>query len=217
MGYNLFFNFTINSEDSRLEIRVPPLKERLMQLEVLCRQVSPTSIQWRFDPICFLRVKGGHIQDNLADFDCISDVAAAAGVRRCITSFMDHYGKIKKRRSRAGGLTFVDPPMEKKVEVLCHMEEQLERRRIGLFACCEKQVLDMLPAVSHVRGSSCIPNDLLMDLYGGNISLKRDLGQRIQKGCGCRASRDIGSYRLHPCFHNCLFCYANPSADRPGK
>jgi DNA repair photolyase len=216
-GYNLFFNFTINSEDPRLEPQVLPLKDRLKQLETLCQQVAPMSVQWRFDPICFYRVDRGHLQDNLSDFDGIAHVAAAAGVRRCITSFMDHYPKIKKRLPRAGGLIFVDPPMEKKLEVLCQMEEQLETRHIGLFACCEKQVLEMLPGFSSVGGSSCIPNDLLMELYGGKIPLKRDFGQRTQRGCGCRASRDIGSYRFHPCFHNCLFCYANPSGDRAEK
>jgi DNA repair photolyase len=24
----------------------------------------------------------------------------------------------------------------------------------------------------------------------------------------------VGSYALHPCHHNCLFCYANPACDR---
>jgi hypothetical protein len=212
-GYHLFFNFTINSEELRLEPCVPPLKERLKQLKTLCRQVVPECVQWRFDPICFFRLKGGRMRDNLADFDSIGDAAAEAGVRRCITSFMDHYPKIKKRLARAGGLAFVDLPPKKKVEVLCYMEDQLEPRQIDLFACCEKAVLDTLPYTSRVKGSSCIPNDLLMELYGGKVSLKKDPGQRIQKGCGCGVSRDIGSYRFHPCFHNCLFCYANPSAD----
>ena len=34
MGYNLFFNFTVNSDDALLEPRVPPLKERLRQLDI---------------------------------------------------------------------------------------------------------------------------------------------------------------------------------------
>ncbi|MBL7195302.1 MAG: DUF1848 family protein, partial [Desulfobacterales bacterium] len=36
MGFNLFFNFTINSDSPILEPNVPPLKERLKQLEYLC-------------------------------------------------------------------------------------------------------------------------------------------------------------------------------------
>ena len=216
-GYNLFFNFTINSEDHYLEPQVPSLKERLKQLETLCRRVAPRSVQWRFDPICFYRLENGVLKDNLTDFDRIAEIAASVGVERCVTSFMDYYPKIKKRMSRAGRLSFVDPPMGIKVEVLCHMEEQLERYHMTLFTCCEKAVLARLPESSRIGGSSCIPNDLLMDLFGGKISMQRDLGQRLQKGCGCFTSRDIGSYRFHPCFHNCLFCYASPSANRPKK
>ena len=40
---------------------------------------------------------------------------------------------------------------------------------------------------------------------------RRDTGQRVQKGCGCKVSVDIGVYHQHPCYHNCLFCYANPT------
>ncbi|MBW2737316.1 MAG: DUF1848 family protein, partial [Deltaproteobacteria bacterium] len=61
-----------------------------------------------------------------------------------------------------------------------------------------------------ITKSSCIPNDLLMKLFGGSLSLNKDSGQRIKNGCGCKVSADIGSYSLHPCYHNCLFCYANP-------
>ena len=73
--------------------------------------------------------------------------------------------------------------------------------------------MDILPASAGIRQSACIDNHRLKALYGGPISLKQDRGQRVKAGCGCRESIDIGSYHLHPCFHNCLFCYANP-ADR---
>ena len=45
-----------------------------------------------------------------------------------------------------------------------------------------------------------------------NISLRKDTGQRVKAGCGCTVSVDIGSYRQQPCYHNCLFCYANPAS-----
>ena len=51
---------------------------------------------------------------------------------------------------------------------------------------------------------------LLAKIYGNDISLGKDYGQRVKKGCGCGASVDIGSYNLQPCYNNCLFCYANP-------
>jgi hypothetical protein len=78
-------------------------------------------------------------------------------------------------------------------------------------------VLNALPSGSNIRKSSCIPNDLFVKIFGGDLSFKRDTGQRSLKGCGCMISVDIGSYHLHPCYHNCLFCYANPSPRIFGK
>jgi len=30
-------------------------------------------------------------------------------------------------------------------------------------------------------------------------------------------AKDIGDYSAHPCFHNCLFCYANPTPVKRGN
>jgi hypothetical protein len=90
------------------------------------------------------------------------------------------------------------------------MESRLAALNIRLFTCCEKDLVEALPATSSVTHSSCIPNDLLMKIYYGRLSLRKDTGQRVKAGCGCKVSVDIGSYRRQPCYHNCLFCYANP-------
>jgi len=81
-----------------------------------------------------------------------------------------------------------------------------------------KEVIDALPLDCGITKSSCIPNDLLVEIFGGRLSMRKDSGQRIKSGCGCKVSIDIGSYSWHPCYHNCLFCYANPAikAWRPG-
>ncbi len=215
MGYHLFFNFTINSESSLLEPNVPVLSDRLAQLAELCRRFGKRTILWRFDPICYYKTGNTEIKHNLDDFKRIADHAGECGVERCITSFMDHYPKIGKRVSSINGFSFIDPLNEKKIEILVRMEKRLAQRGICLFTCCEKELSEMLPKESTIKGSSCIPNDLLVELYGGRLSLKKDRGQRIEKGCGCKESKDIGSYHLHPCFHNCLFCYANPGKRLP--
>jgi hypothetical protein len=123
---------------------------------------------------------------------------------------MDHYPKIQKRTASINGFSFIDPPDEKKKEILLNMEKALRVKKIRLQTCCEKKLLETLPEYSTITKSACVPNDFLEDLFGGNLSLKRDKGQRIYDGCGCMVSVDIGSYHLHPCFHECLFCYANP-------
>lgn len=217
MGYNLFFNFTINSHDRLLEPHVPPLADRLAQLTELGKRFGAQIINWRFDPICFYKNQGGKILNNLGDFSLIAGQAGDCGIKRCITSFMDNYHKIQKRVSALKGFYFIDPPLEKKITFLLKMEQHLAQLQISLFTCCEKSLTAQLPEESTILPSACIPNDFLMELYGGKLSLRKDSGQRINSGCTCRISIDIGVYHLHPCFHNCLFCYANPVAPESGQ
>jgi hypothetical protein len=212
-GYCLFFNFTVNSRSPLLEPRVPPLENRLSQLEALSHRFGAQSINWRFDPLCFYRKNGGSVENNLADFSVIARRAHRAGVTRCITSFMDHYPKIRRRLAAVPGFSFVDPSPVEKAAILLRLETRLRPLQIELTTCCEKDILQRLPAETKIRPSACISNTLLTELYGGNISLKRDTGQRRRQGCGCQVSVDIGSYRDQPCDHGCLFCYANPRGD----
>ena len=209
-GFHLFFNFTLNSDAPRLEPRVPTLAERLRQLECLSSRFDSRAINWRFDPVCFYKINGSRIKNNLHDFTRIADKAARCGISRCITSFMDDYAKIRKRIKSITGFSFTSPSPEKKVSILQEMEKKLRPDKIRLYTCCEKELLDLLPTNPGIDSSACIPNNLLVELYGGNLSVKKDCGQRVNKGCGCKVSSDIGSYHLHPCYHSCLFCYANP-------
>jgi len=211
-GYHLFFNFCINSESALLEPGLPSLKKRLAQLELLCRRHDPRSVQWRFDPICFYRNGGTQIRDNLKNFGIIAQKASALGVTRCITSFMDMYPKIQKRIASGSAVEFVDIPVRRKINILTDMCAILTPLEISLETCCEGELLDQIEDDLPVGKSACIPNDRLMALYGGRISLAKDQGQRRKAGCGCMKSVDIGSYKRQPCYHNCLYCYANPAA-----
>jgi len=211
MGYHLFFNFTLNSEAKLLEPNLPPLMERIEQARELARLFGPETVQWRFDPICFYRDGNGRTGNNLGDFMNIAEKLAGFGIRRCITSFADIYAKVKTRTAKMDDFEFIDPPMATKVRVVEKMAARLKNLGISLYTCCEKDLIDALPESTTVRPSACIPNRYLVELFGGALSYRKDSGQRGAKGCGCNASRDIGDYDAHPCFHNCLYCYANPA------
>jgi hypothetical protein len=210
-GYRLYFNFTVNSDAPLLEPNVPPLADRLAQLAYLCRTFDPRAVTWRFDPVCFYSPGPGDRCDNLSDFDRIAKTAAECGVKRCITSFMDDYAKIRRRVAALPGFSLIAPSMEEQKAIIQDMHGKLDDLGIALQTCCEKAVLESLPTGLGVEASACIPNALLMEIYGGRLPLGKDAGQRVKQGCGCNVSTDIGSYALHPCYHNCLFCYANPA------
>lgn len=214
LGYRLFFNFTINSPHPALEPRMPPLEERLEQLKLLADTYGPESIQWRFDPICFYKDASGAEKNNLDQFEVIAHSAQKAGVQVCITSFADLYRKVRIRFERHSPLELVDSSMDRKVEIISALAAHLVPMGIQLHLCCEKEVLESMPTHVPVIASACIPSDKLIQLYGPGISWAKDKGQRIDAGCTCGVSKDIGSYALHPCDHNCLYCYARPAIDR---
>jgi len=209
MGYNLYFHFTLNSDDRILEPNLPSLKDRLRQLELMTKRFSPKNLNWRFDPLCFYK-KDEMLKNNLGDFSLIAETAACCGIEKCTISFMDHYSKIAERISAWKRLEFFDPSMPQKIKIALRMEKILSKKGIRLSACCENELIEGLPPESGIRKSSCVPNDLFVREFGGSLSTSRDRGQRIKQGCGCKVSVDVGVYHLHPCFHDCLFCYANP-------
>ncbi len=212
VGYKLFFHFTINSAVSILEPGLLPLEQRIEQAGKLAKLVGPGAVCWRFDPICFFRQGDGPIQDNLGDFDKIASRLAESGISRLTVSFLDYYAKISRRLSKHPGLAFVLPDAARQAEILNDLAQRAAPLGLELFTCCEKQAFDALPEGSAIRAGACIDHGLLESLYGPGLSRRPDKGQRTKAGCFCNESRDIGSYNLQPCGHNCLFCYANPAA-----
>lgn len=209
-GHRLFFHFTINSRSDLLENGVPSLSERLDQLAELCRRFDSHAVTWRFDPILFYkRVAGNKTEHNLADFNNIAAKIAASSVERCITSFADAYQKAVRRMARAG-LMFVESQDAQKVTILTRMENRLKSLNIKLSVCCEEAILKMIGPETEIAPAACIDHALLQRLFGGELSFLRDRGQRQKAGCQCHKAVDIGDYTAHPCYHHCLYCYANP-------
>ncbi len=219
LGFHLYFNFTINSTSDLLEPGLPSLKKRLDQLRILSEEFGSRSISWRFDPICFFRMNHkGPLKNNLCDFQHISEKAALLKIKKCVTSFFDPYRKIEKRLDRLSRvhhqkIRFVIPSPEKKKQVIQRMETHLREKGLDLYLCCEKDLYTNLKPDTTVKQNSCIDGHLLRRLYGGTPDIQKDYGQRSKQGCQCTRSIDIGSYDMHPCSHNCIFCYANPEID----
>ncbi|MBF0452061.1 MAG: DUF1848 family protein [Candidatus Magnetomorum sp.] len=213
MGYHFYFHFTINTPSEILEPGVPSLEDRLNQLRSLCSLAGPEVINWRFDPICRYQTLDHHgkltIFDNLNGLDNIARTVSDVGIKRCVISFMDDYRKIHTRLKQLPYFQFIKFTIKEQVEIILCIENKLKEYGLQLFVCCEKDLLNALPQTSGIKANSCIPGDFLMKHYGGQLTVKKDYGQRIKQGCECSASRDIGDYVCHPCLHQCLYCYAN--------
>nr|NJM01899.1 DUF1848 domain-containing protein [Desulfobacula sp.] len=97
------------------------------------------------------------------------------------------------------------------------MEKHLSKLGMQLSLCCEKELFSGLGKGAGILENACVDGRLLKRNFGGTPETGRDYGQRSRQGCRCTRSIDIGSYDEHPCFHNCLFCYAAPDMDNKIK
>jgi hypothetical protein len=216
-GFHLFFNFTINTPVNLLEPGLPELSARLDQVRHIAQDLTPEHIAWRFDPICFYE-KGGRVLNNLDAFESIAGQLSQLGIKQCITSFYDPYKKVTARIKRMAGsgrpmLKFIDPGMDRKADIIRSMAQFLTPLGMDLFLCCEKELMDAAGLHRYASFNACINGRLYKTLFGGNPETRGDYGQRRKQGCQCTKSFDIGSYEDHPCFHNCLFCYARTGFD----
>lgn len=198
--YNLCFQFTINN-CKRLEPRVKPLHDRLVQLEKLAGEFNPATIIWRFDPIVFWR-EGEELKDNLTSFEIILEKAASLGIKRCFFSFANWYEK-SIRRARKYGLDYVVPSREKMIQVSTQLADLCKKKGVRMFSCCNDQLL----SVPNVLKGHCIDGELLSRLFMEKCSIAK---APSREQCGCMKSRDIGDYRTQPCKHACIYCYATP-------
>lgn len=216
-GFHLFFNFTINTPLKELEPGLPDLSSRLEQIRRIAREFSPVQIAWRFDPICFYE-KGSKVFNNLDAFEYIAGQLSQLGIKQCITSFYDPYKKVSARIQRMGGsggpgLKFIDPGVERRADIIRSMAQFLTPLGMALSLCCEKELMDAAGLHADASPNACINGHLYKTLFGGEPEIRADYGQRRKKGCKCTKSFDIGSYEDHPCYHNCLFCYARTGFD----
>ena len=196
--YNCYFLFTVNDMPA-LEPGTITLAARLDQAAELTARYGSRRIGWRFDPIVFRHE--GPVMD-IDTFKRIADGMAKAGISRVIFSFLDMYGKVKKRNEQLQ-LHLYDPPRDVKFNYATKLAEAAVEYGMTLESCCED-----FDGIENISRAACIDGHLLAELAGEPAETMKDAGQREK--CACTLSRDIGSYRDMPCPNGCLYCYANP-------
>lgn len=205
-GYPYVFLITLTGYPRVLEPLVPSAAEALRFFEELAGRIGRRRIAWRYDPLIFTPATGpafhernfAHLADRLAPF-----------VSRAIVSFFDPYPKALRRLRQAG----VDPAAvpgspRQRAELLAFMAGVAGRLGLEIQTCAEPDPAGGPPAGAcpppAVAAGKCIDTELLNDLFGLQLTYRKDPAQRPL--CRCQLSVDIGSYGS--CRHGCLYCYA---------
>jgi len=198
------FHLTINgfsgSAKSLLEPGSPDTEEALKMARLLSEEFGPEKILWRFDPIIFSNLTPP--EERLEAFSQLAGQIRGV-TQRCYVSFVDLYGKVKRRFDAveaSGKIRFNKPELSEQVAFLENLKTIATPAGIQLFTCCEDEVG---AAVGLPKGH-CIDAELLRQLFPYEEFPTQMRPTRPQ--CGCYISRDIGAY--HTCRHACLYCYA---------
>jgi len=199
------FHFTINAYRGRAKLlfepNAPDFPDAFQTAKYLSDRYGMETVLWRFDPIIFSGISSP--EERLNTFRQLAEGLEGI-VSRCYTSFVDLYGKVQRRferLSKVHSVNFIKPTIGEQVEFVQKISAIAENHGIKIFTCCE----DDVARAPDVSKGHCIDAELLQRLYPDRQFT--DEIKPTRKGCGCFASKDIGSYNT--CRHHCVYCYAN--------
>lgn len=223
MGYNFYFQFTLNKyDDTGLEPCVPSFEERLKTFRQLSEKYGKERVVWRFDPL--------FISETLSQDDLLGRIKDTAWeleglTEKLVFSFADiaSYRKVSNNLKNTGirevkrdEIYSISENISQIADLYglkaatCAESADLERFGIEHNKCIDDELMARLfsedDALMEFLGYESTP-----DLFGKRESRKslKDKGQR--KACGCITSKDLGHYNT--CRHLCLYCYANSSEE----
>jgi hypothetical protein len=207
LGYRYYFQYTMVHYPRIFERSAISLSKKIDRFRKLSQGVGPDRVIWRYDPIIL-----SDLTDLAYHRSHFEEIARAleGSTHRCVISFLDVYRKTKKvleglRREK--DIRVVDRHHhEGKVrELSAAFAETASTCGFEIFTCAEAFDLEDYG----IHHGKCIDDELLNRLFGLNLSIPNDTGQR--RLCGCVESKDIGSYDTCP--QGCLYCYANATAE----
>lgn len=193
--YNYYFQYTINPYNKLIEENVPTKKNIIENFRALSDKISSKRVIWRYDPI--LLTDNINIEYHLRYFEELAK-RLQGYTQRCVISFVDLY---KKTVSNTRDLMMREPT-DNEMHVLAQKLSIIAKNyKMEVLSCSENIDLD----AEGIRHGCCIDRDLIEDIVGYRIDIKKDVNQR--KECGCVQSIDLGAYNT--CLHACKYCYAN--------
>ncbi len=197
MGYSYYFQFTLTPYGKETEPYLRDKWDILATLRQLSDRIGKKRVLWRYDPIILNdRYTMDYHRQQFAAY--CKELAGYTDI--CTISFVDRYSKLSKSVKEQ----VIKEISAKEMHCLAAELVQLAKpHQIELRACCE--AIDL--SEDGVNPAACIDKEIMEQVCGHSIKVKRDRSQRV--GCGCAQSVDIGAYNT--CKNGCVYCYANHS------
>lgn len=193
--YKYYFQYTINPYNKLIEENVPLKKYVVENFRLLSEIIGPNRVIWRYDPILLTDMID--VDYHLRYFEELAK-RLKGHTNRCVISFVDLY---KKTVSNTRELMMKEPT-DVEMHFLAHNLSSIAKDYgMEIVSCSESIDLDF----DGVRHGCCIDRNLIEEIVGYKIDVKKDKNQR--KECGCVESVDLGAYNT--CLHACKYCYAN--------
>ena len=193
--YNYYFQYTITGYQSDVEKGVLNKKEVINTFKELSKKIGKEKVILRYDPIFFSAKYS--IEYHCEAFERLC--AQLDGyTERCVISFIDLY---KKTERNTKILDIIPMTMECIKEISKRFALIASKHNMSIETCSEAYDLSQYG----IKKGKCIDDDIISDIIGYELNVKKDDTQR--DACGCVKSIDIGQYNT--CKHHCLYCYAN--------
>ena len=198
-AYPYYFQFTLTGYGAEIEPCVPDKRSVLVPaFKDLAARFGKKRVIWRYDPIFFS--KKYTPEYHLACFEALA-AELHNSTERCVISFMDSYRNTKRNALQ---LNAVELSREELYAFAGQLAKIAAKYGLKVQTCAESMDLTALD----ITPSACIDKELLEDIGGFKLDVKKDANQRAE--CCCVASIDIGAYNTCP--GGCLYCYANYNA-----
>lgn len=195
MGYMYTFQVTITPYGKDLERNVPLKADIADAFREISKKIGKDRIVWRYDPIIMNDRIGLQYHERKFKLLCGE---LEGYTDRCIISFLDMYGKLSSHRDVLRSASKKE--MEQTAEMMVGIAKD---HHIKVTHCCARYDLSKYG----VDARGCIDRESMMSL---NIPFE-EMSSPLRDGCKCVKNIDIGAYDT--CLHDCIYCYANSSAD----
>lgn len=204
LGYNFYFQYTLNDYPKAIDPKSPNLDKAVAAFRALSSRIGPQRVIWRYDPILLSEETD---QDfHLENFSRVADRLNGA-TQRVVISIVDPYDKAARRLDKLGetqpGFRYRAYEAARDGVLLEQLAEIARAHSLEIQSCAEEIDLNAVG----IQPGKCIDDKLIREVFGIDVSPRKDKGQR--SACGCVESREIGMY--DSCLFGCMYCYATRS------